>query len=40
MILDSAKKFWSFIAGLVVVGYAYLFGCHKLIERILRRKFK
>mgnify|MGYP000962802204 CR=1 FL=1 len=40
MIIDSAKKFWTFILGLLVVGFSYMRGVSKLINMLFRRNSK
>ena len=39
MIIDSAKKFWTFILGLLV-GFSYMRGVSKLINMLFRRNSK
>lgn len=38
--MDSAPGFWTLIGGLLVFGFAYMLGAHRLIEWYMRRRVR
>ena len=36
--MDSAKGFWTLIAGLIVTGVLYMLGSHKLIDLYMKKR--
>jgi hypothetical protein len=36
--IKNAKQFWTFIAGIVIAGLAYLFGVNNVINKIMKAR--
>lgn len=36
--MDSAKGFWTLIGTMIVLGFAYMFGAHHVIEKIMKAR--